>query len=384
MRVLQVTTVYFPELQFGGPPQKIHALSRGLAARGHDVQVVTLHSARPAARDSLAVDGVTVRYLAWWGRGNWRLPRQGATLAEAVAWADVVHLYGLYNLLGPAAAAAARRAGRPYLLEPQGMLVPRGGHRAAKRLYHRLFTRRLAANAARLIATSPAEAGELASLAPPPHLVTRRNGIDVAAFAHLPPGDTFRRQIGATPADRIVLFVGRISPIKNLEALVRAFQAAALHDARLALVGPQHEADYVARLQRLVQDLGLAARVHFTGPLYGEAVRAALGAASLFVLPSTFESYGNAAAEAAVAGVPVLISDTCGIAPTLHRRAGLAVPPTVDGLAAGLHALLDDASLRAEVMADRFALLDQLSWDEPLAQMEAVYQQVLDESRPRA
>ncbi len=105
-----------------------------------------------------------------------------------------------------------------------------------------------------------------------------------------------------------------------------AFAQANLPKARLVLVGPAEEGQYEARLRSLITGRAIAGRVLMPGPLYDDEQRAALASADLFVLPSLNESFGNAAAEAVAAGVPVLLTDTCGIAPLIHQRAGLAVP----------------------------------------------------------
>ena len=79
------------------------------------------------------------------------------------------------------------------------------------------------------------------------------------------------------------------------------------------------------------------------------------------------------------AGLPVLLTDTCGIAPALHERAGLAVPLGVEPLAHGLRTMLDPVervrwtSRRAEVVA-------QLSWAEPLRQMDEIYRSLASAS----
>lgn len=378
MRILQVTPVYYPELQFGGPPQKIHALSRGLAARGHQVQVVTLAHGQRSARHQTVVEGIPVQYLPWVGRKAWQAPVNWHPLIEAVRWAEIVHGYGLYNLLCPLAAWQAQRYSKPFVLEPQGMAVARAGNLPIKRLYHRSFTAYLLCCAAAVIATSPAEAAELGAMTPADRLIVRRNGIDLDHFRSLPQEDSFRSRYGIAGAAPLALFVGRISPIKNLEMLLRAFAQARIPGARLALVGPMLEPDYAAHLRAVCSELALGDAVVFTGPLYGADKLAALAAADLFVLPSLFESFGNAAAEAVAAGLPVLLTDTCGIAQQIHGRAGMSVPVDQTALALALRALLTDASQRARVTRHRNDVLAKLSWREPLDQMERVYLSVIN------
>ncbi len=104
--------------------------------------------------------------------------------------------------------------------------------------------------------------------------------------------------------------------------------------------------------------------------------RAALNLADLFVLPSTYESFGNAAGEAVAAGVPVLLTETCGIAPVIHGRAGLAVPLGIDNLAGGMRVMLDPVT-RDQFLVKRGEVKRDLSWDERIAQTEELYREIL-------
>ncbi|MCX6896411.1 MAG: glycosyltransferase [Verrucomicrobia bacterium] len=207
--------------------------------------------------------------------------------------------------------------------------------------------------------------------------MVRRNGIELAAFENLPDGGEFRKRQGIPAGERIVLYLGRISPIKNLEQLVAAFAQADLKNVRLVLAGPMLEADYAARLQAQAAALRPADKIIFTGPLFGADKLAALAAADLFVLPSLSESFGNAAAEAVAARVPVLLTDTCGIAAMIHGRAGLAVPLGVGSLAAGLRTMLDCAPEAATLTGRQEEVRRELSWEEPISQTEAMYQEIL-------
>lgn len=374
MRILQVTSYYFPELKFGGPPLKIHALSKGLRQHGHEVSVLTFFSEDSARSEVVDREGVRVRYLPWAGSGLRQWPRDRAVLEAEVAAAEVIHVHGLYNLLGPLAMRAARRAGRPCVLEPLGMFTPRGHNQWVKRLYHAAFTHRMARQARVVIATSPQEFTELKPLAELPKLVLRRNGIDLAPFERLPSGSDFRRTLNLPDHRRIVLFLGRLSPVKNLEQFIEAFARVRPENTTLAFVGPP-EGDYLVKLQATAERLRVTDAIAFIGPLYDNAKLSALAAADLFVMPSLIESYGNAVAEAVAAGLPVLLTDTCGIAPAIHERAGLAVPLGVESLANGLRTMLNPAE-RARLTSRRAEVVANLSWAEPLRQMDEIYREL--------
>ncbi len=382
MRILQITAAYYPELQFGGPPQKIHALSCGLVQRGHFVRVVTLHSQQRMAYHQADYDGVSVQYLPWLGTGTRQIPYHVGVLREWARWAQVIHVYGLYNLIGPAAALFAWRFHCPLVLEPLGMYMPRLRHIWAKQLYHHVFTARLLRQAALVIAASSAEQAELAAQVDAARLVLRQNILDLQSAQHLPDRTLFRNVRHIAADERLIVYLGRISPIKNLVALVRAFEQAALERTRLLLIGPQLEPDYAAQVQGAIDQLGQAGRVQLIGPLYEADKWAALAAADLLVLPSTYESFGNAAVEAVAAGVPVLLTETCGSAPLIHQRAGLAVPSTVDGLARGLHILLDDSAQCAALTGQRQQVLGALSQDAILDQTEKLYRMICEPYDP--
>ncbi len=154
MQILQVTSTYYPEPQFGGPPGKIHALSKGLVARGHRVTVLTFHSQEPRNGEAKEVDGIPVQYLPWIGRGlrQWPLGRHRiGQLVKRLTWSMFTDFI---IFLAHLTCQEAHRQHKPFLLEPLGMYVPRGGNRFLKSVYHRVFTHGMIRHAAMLIATS--------------------------------------------------------------------------------------------------------------------------------------------------------------------------------------------------------------------------------------
>jgi glycosyltransferase involved in cell wall biosynthesis len=380
MRILFVTPYYHPEFKFGGPPKRIHSLSIGLRRRGHEVSVITFDSERPAARCRATYDGITVQYIPWLGWRLRQMPTRTRELHSAMQESDIVHSYGLYNLLCPLAGWLASRHSVPFLLEPMGMFVPRVASIEAKKIFHALVIRPMARKAARIVATSALEFDELRSLAPSSKLVLRRNGVDLISFRDLPPRNLMRNQWRIPAESKLVLYLGRISRKKNLLELVHAFDEAGLADAHLVIAGPVSETDYFGELQREISHRTSAKRIILREPVYGDELRAALSAADLFVLPSLNENFGNSAAEAVAANVPVLLTDTCGIAPIIHGRAGLAIPLGVAALTEGLVQMLDP-DFRRRMTEGREDVKRELSWDEPIQQTEELYERVIAEGK---
>src|SRR5438477_1166334 len=381
MRILFATPYYYPAFKFGGPPKKIHALSCGLAARGHQVHVLTFDFEKYNSRERTNIEWFEVQYLPWVGSGLKQMPLGLSFIKDSAARADAVQCYGIYNLLSPIVAYIALRLNRPFVLEPLGMYPPRARNPFAKKAYNFLLTRWMMRHAAAVIAASEAEAAELKAIASEKKIVYRRNGIDVSALANLPSGEGLRKRWAISPGQKVVLYVGRLSPIKNLEQLILAFAKADLRNSRLILVGPILEPPYEARLRSLIATLRIEASVLIAGPLYDEEQRAALALADVFVLPSLNESFGNAAAEAVAAGVPVLLTETCGIAPLINERAGLSVPLGVASLASGLRTMIDDPARRDQLVARRAEVIRELSWEEPIRQTEELYLSIIERSK---
>src|SRR5258708_18971917 len=238
MRILNVTQSYAPFYEFGGPPAKVEALSNGLAKRGHQVTVLTADWGyqKRQAKDGGAVgkrgafgwvrdaNGVNSVYLPTWlhyRAASWN-PAITRYCNENLDRFEIVHIFGLYDLLGPTVAAACRKRGIPYVVEPIGMFVPIARNISLKRMHHTLLGEQTISAAAALIATAEQEVQELvAGGIPRDKIVLRRNG--VAAPSVLPASETFRAEFGIPSGAHLGLFLGRLSEKKSPQLLLEAF-----------------------------------------------------------------------------------------------------------------------------------------------------------------
>jgi glycosyltransferase involved in cell wall biosynthesis len=348
----------------------------GLLARGHSVTVVTIDSERPSRCECIDLDGVAVKYLPWLKIGRYPLSLSLRSFAHSMGTSQIVHCFGLYNFICPIGVWNAIHSAKPLVVEPMGMFVPRVRSLFAKRLYNKMVTSWMAKHSSAIIATSNLEASELKQLGPKINIVVRGNGIDVGEFQNLPERALMRERWKVDPDQKLVIYIGRISAKKNLRELVNAFIRVEAPSTKLVIAGPVSEPDYLRNLHGDVNASVRREDIHIEGPIYGSDLKAALSAADLFVLPSLNENFGNAAGEAVAAGVPVLLTNTCGIAPLIDRRAGLAVPLGIDSLAEGLKVMLDPVQ-RDLLTAHREEVKRELSWDEPIAQTERLYREIL-------
>jgi glycosyltransferase involved in cell wall biosynthesis len=392
MRILNVTETYAPFLEFGGPPVKVRALSEGLARRGHQVTVLTadwgLEKRLQAQEEKITAErspfgwrrnenGVQAIYLPTWMRYrtvSWN-PAVKRYCRARLRNFDVVHIFGLYDLLGPAVAAASRKRGLPYVLEPIGMYVPIVRNLWLKRVYHALWGKQLLEGASAVIATSEQEADELAAGGRfRTKVVLRRNGVE--APASWPERGTFRRAHRISDGVKLVLFLGRLSSKKSPDLLLQAFAELSSRPKgipmTLVFAGPD-EGGVKEKLTEQAAQLGVRTKVQFAGPVFGEAKWAAYRDADVFVLPSQNENFGNTAAEALAAGTPVIVTEQCGIAPLLAEQAGLVVGHDKAALLEALERILSDSELRGRLAAGCTEVASRLGWEEPVREMEALY-----------
>jgi glycosyltransferase involved in cell wall biosynthesis len=393
MRILKTVQSYFPFEERGGTVFKVRAIARGLARRGHQVTILTADLGIEAHNSNGMFEACE------WG---WRHAEPGVetiyvpTLARyraltvnrrvirfcgaSVGRFDLVHVYGLYDLFGPAAGQFCRRQGIPYVVEPMGMYRPIIRNIALKKLHRGLFGRRLAAGARFVIATSEQERRELLEAGIEASRVEiRRNGIELPEV--LPARGEFRRRWNMPAEAKLVLFLGRVVSKKRPDLLIGAFadwktKGGAAGDSILVLAGPAEEERYVSSLKSLAHSLGVSEQIVFFGPLFGGEKWQAYRDADVFVLPSENENFGNTAAESAACGTPVIVTDRCGVAPFLER-AGLIVPLDRTQIAEALGRILNDAEFAERCRQGCADVARQLSWDSPLEECDRLYQRCL-------
>src|ERR1700690_1164764 len=402
MRVLKTVQSYFPFQDRGGPVFKVRSLARGLAQRGHQVTVLTadlgFDSSNGFETDiepcmwgwRAKQDGVETIYLS--PVGHYRAltlnPRVVGFCRDSLERFDVVHIYGLYDLLGPAVSHYCRKRGIPYVIEPMGMYRPIIRALPLKRLYHKTLGNRFFGGAKFLIATSEQEREELLEGGiSASRIVVRRNGIDLPES--LPAKGEFRREWKIQPGAKLILFLGRLVSKKSPDLLMEAFSqwrktAPNGNGAVLVLAGPEEGDGFVDRLKKLASQLELEESILFAGPLYDDAKWAAYREADVFVLPSQNENFGNTAAESVAAGTPVVVTEHCGIAPLLRNVAGLVVPHDTEALARAIREVIGDPALHARLVNWCSTVTARLGWEEPVREMEALYNRLANNLAPSA
>jgi glycosyltransferase involved in cell wall biosynthesis len=400
VRILFAAPGYKPAWRLGGPVESVSALAEHLVARGHEVTVFTTNSNldRDLDVDTTRyhdVDGVRVRYFArseplqrW--LPNFRYVSQSVGFLYAVEMSeelervvpamDLVHTQLPFVYPTLAAGRAAIRFGKPLVYHQRGVFDPaRLKFRSLKKTaYLRALELPMLRRASLLVALTLAEADSYARLGLQVPCRVIPNGIDASRYRDAPGGATLDR-FGLAAADVVVLFLGRIHPIKGADRLLEAFVKvhARCPSAKLVLAGPD-EFELERNFRATAEAAGLSGRVIFPGMVEGETKTDLLARADLFVLPSDAEGFSMAILEALASSTAVLISPGCHFPEVEDAGAGRVVEADATTLAAALEDLVADRGrLQRMGQAGRRLVMNRYVWSHITTQIETAYADLL-------
>jgi D-inositol-3-phosphate glycosyltransferase len=307
---------------------------------------------------------------------------------------DLIHSH--YWLSGLAANELKKRWGVPvvHMFHTLGIMKQRvtqaGGESESE--YRLLGERQVLESADRIIAATPAELSQLQWLyqANPTKIHVIPPGVDLSRFYPIPV-DEAKEYIGIHTCDRMLLFVGRIEPLKGIDTLIEAIAAigssslVAGSPFCLIVIGgdaaddPDFMSAEMARLYELRDKFGLDDRITFLGKRSQDTLPYYYSAAEAVVVPSQYESFGMVALEAMACGTPVVASQVGGLAFLVQDGVtGYTVPSDEpDALAGKLTKLLSDTALRKQMgdQAARFAR--DYSWEIIAGKLIQVYEDLI-------
>lgn len=343
--------VYFPP-EVGGLESHVFYLARALAARGHRVDVVTSRSV-PGTPAFETMDGIRVHRTWFPGRNpaGWAMHALGSVpltrrLAEE---ADVIHAQAFASVLPGVMARTVRGAPLLATWHTSHFLL-----RSGKGIWPGVF-RWMLRGVDRNLAASKEIAAVGEGLAPGIRVEALTNGVETDLFRKttptLPP---------PTPGRRRILVPRRLFPKNGVEHAVRALPMILRElDAELVLVGDGPER---GRLEALVRELGVQARVAFLGARPNAEMPGILSSGELAVIPSLMEATSVAALECMSCELPVAASDVGGLPEIVDDRVGALFPPADPAaLAATVTRLLSDPGLPALGTAGRARVVAQWS-----------------------
>lgn len=316
------------------------------------------------------------------------------SLREGVRY-DVVHAH--YWLSGWAAELARRYWATPFIqmFHTTAHMKNAVSAQADRETDLRLRTeKRLLTLANGIIAANPDERADLIWRmgVPTDKVCTIPPGVDLALFRPLDRAES-RAQIGLAPDERVVLFVGRIDPIKGIDTLIEAAQLLLSRETpqrppTFVIVGGDLDDDGapigpLALVADAIRERGIAANFRLVGSQPQDELPVFYAAADVVAVPSRYESFGLVAVEALACGVPVVASRAGGLRFTIDEGvAGLLVKSqSPEALANGLGTVLDDDALRAAMSTAARPSVMRYDWSNIARQVMHVYRRLANGHR---
>lgn len=185
---------------------------------------------------------------------------------------------------------------------------------------------------------------------------------------------------GLVPGGEFLLYVGGISPHKNLVRLIEAFEMLDIGGTQLVLVGDYKDDPFFSaypQLKSQVDELGLNGRVIFTGYIPDEELAYLYNAAALLVFPSLEEGFGLPAIEAMACGTPVAASRTGSLPEILGPVGRFFDPMNVDDIARVIGETLADKPLLKKMRADGLRRAEGFRWKRAAEETLAIFEELV-------
>jgi glycosyltransferase involved in cell wall biosynthesis len=352
LKVLQLVHTLDPSV--GGVATSVLALSRGLARRGHKIDIVVLDD--PSAAWIKDVD-LTVHALGS-GLTSYRYSRVLLPwLQKHGGDYDRVIVNGIWQYLSFAAWRRYAGSQIPYYVFPHGMLDPWFKKtfplkHFKKWLYWPWAEYRELRDAAAVIFTSEEERLQARKSFWLYRAREKVSPLGVEASSISPNAKSeFLSHYPQLRNTRNFLFLGRLHPKKGCDILLDAFARLSSRESTSLLLAGPDQIGWEANLRNQAAGLNLTDRVVFTGMLQGNMKQGAFASADAFVLPSHQENFGISVVEALAAGVPVLISNRVNIWREIDAdRAGYIESDDLEGTSRLLQRWIDTSSAERDAI----------------------------------
>ena len=339
MKILQVIPFFAPAWGFGGPVRVCFDISKELTDNGHDIAVATTDaydSRKRLNKPHETIEGIKIiRFQNFSPRFakefNLYLPFGFKRWSKNnIQNFDLVHLHTFFTYQNIIAAYYCRRFKIPYVLHLHESLIPMPllGKVWFKKMFNKFFGKKILFGAARIFVISQKEKNELSNFLPEikSKIELIPNCINLT-FKKSP--EVARTKYGVNEKDKIILTLSRLSFIKGIDLLIRAFAKLVEKDSnyRLLIAGPD-EGGGLKKLTSLAKSLKLLDKVSFLGLIEGRKKEEIFATADIFALFSRYESFSLTTLEALQHDLPVCLSKEVGVAGEVLRfNCGVATNP---------------------------------------------------------
>lgn len=383
MKILHVISSFPPAYAYGGALKTAYEISRHLVNRGHEVTVYTTDvldswSRFKYEKNPIWLDGIKICYFRNINNGlaykNFPIaPNMAVALDKNVKKFDLIHLHEYRSFQAYVTWKYAKKYDIPYLIQPHGSTVNLMGKSLMKKLFDKLIGFNILKDASKIIALTEVEALNISRFnIDKKNIEIIPNGIDVSKFPKFHQKGQFRKKHNISNNESVILFLGRLHKIKGIDLLLKSF-AGLSGNLKLVIAGP--DGGYLSTIKKIIEKLDISEKVLLVGPLYGSEKYSAYNDSDIFVLPSVYETFPNTVLEACAFGLPIIITENCGIANIVNNNIGIVVNYDSIQLKNAIIKILENKRLRNVFMENGKKMIrNQFNWNKILNQLEEIYE----------
>jgi len=362
---------------YGGTAERTLQMSKYLALeKGVNVSILTLDlDLNSKIYNSL--EGVNIKKIKCINKRFFIPLIFDSTIASSIKDADIVHLMGHWTIINLVSYFWIKKYKKPFVVCPAGSLPIFGRSKVIKRLYNLFGGKSYIQNANNNIAISQDEFSHFKEYGVnEKKIILLPNGVEPDLYKYK--NDKHVREKFELGENPFLLFVGRLNVIKGPDLLLEAFYQITQDYSNYLLIYAGNDGGLRPKLNALVKKYNLEKKVKFVGFVQDELKSGLYNAADLLVIPSRLEAMSIVVLESAIAGTPVLMTNTCGLSEMTGENGAYAVSPDASSLEEGLRIMLanpNELDLRGSKM--KSYVENSFSWSTIVKKYVKMYEDVI-------
>jgi glycosyltransferase involved in cell wall biosynthesis len=371
-----ILVLTFPPKWVGGTQTDAYNLAKYLSRRGHEVNVITMWDRglpNKGMGEGFFINRIKTTEIFILRTFLYSI--KSLFLIKKIN-PDIIHVQGcsIYGARGIIAVLAKLILKKSYVLWCQGSEVYLAGK--LKRIASKLLLR----NADAIIAVTRDMKNEIQRFHKF-HVFVVPCGIDLSRFRNISKENLSNKQLKIRDNEKLIIFVGRLHPIKGVKYLVEAMNIIIQKTpAKLLIVGDGEERK---NLEKQVVELHLEEFVTFVGKVQNSEVPNLMNASDIFVLPSLSEGLPTTILEAMAAGLPIITTNVRGLPEIVkdNENGFIIEPKNPKQIAEKVLLLLENQELRGRISRNNKEKINMYDFDSITCEMEKIYKLALEKSR---
>jgi len=328
LKILFISPIFYPAEGFGGPVTNTLELAKGLS-RYANVTVCTSNaknfSEQMNINEKKINENFNIIYFQTTSRRfqQFVTPKMKYFLKQNLEKYDLVHLHCYRQYQDYIFWGVNKYIKKPYFITMHGAIVPMGEKSILKKIYDICIGRKILKNAKKIIVLSELQKREASLMG-----VNKNKIIEIPFGIEKNNKHPKSSNFNLDHNKKYILYLGRIHKSKGIDDLILAFKK--ISDERIILLIVGSDYGFLNECKELTKKHGLENRIKFLGTVDHSHLSEIFEISKVLILPSKYEATGTVALEAASYGVPVILSDKCGLAEEFRKRKAAKVVSTTN------------------------------------------------------